>query len=164
MRQTVCSILVLLLTALSLAMPAMAEEGAIELKSEALMETTVVNDQGVEEKVIGPVDKVVPGSAVIYRITYKHVGQEPATDVFVTNPIPEHMFYLDGTSKGTNAIIKFSVDGGATFDFPGNLKIKNADGTERNATAKDYTHVRWTFNEPLLPGSTGVLEFSAQLE
>ena len=40
-----------------------------------------------------PAAKVVPGTEVIYVITYRNAGKQPATEVVITNPIPAELAY-----------------------------------------------------------------------
>src|SRR3569832_617612 len=105
---------------------------------------------------------VTPGDEVIYTITYANKSEDVATNVVITNPIPAHMNYENGSAQGTNSQIEFSVDG-SHFATPDKLTV-TVDGRTRHAQPEDYTHVRWTLAEPLSPGQQGQLSYRAVLE
>jgi uncharacterized repeat protein (TIGR01451 family) len=140
------------------------EKGAVELKAMAEMEVEVVNDDGQKEAQRIPAAKVVPGDVVIYTIYYTNNGAEAAENFVITNPVPEHMVYLATSAEGENTEISFSVDGGNSYDIPGNLTITNSEGEQSEAEVSDYTHIRWAMNEPITPEKTGYVYFKAQLE
>jgi len=151
---------------LLLALPVQAaDKGAIELRSAAEVEITVKNDKGVSQvtRVDAAMAKVVPGDTVIFSTHYVNVGANPATDVVIDNPVPEHMLYLDGSAEGANTRIEFSVDQGKSFAAAGKLKVKDAKGKERPATAADYTNIRWTMEGALGKGARGSVSFRAKL-
>jgi uncharacterized repeat protein (TIGR01451 family) len=161
------SLILMLLLALALALPVPApaqNEGSIELKSIAEMEVEEFNAEGRKVVKRVPAAKVVPGSEVIYTNTYTNVGSEVADKVVITNPVPEHMQYLPGSAQGADMAINFSIDGGQTYDTPARLMVVEADGTKRKAEPADYTHIRWTRQTSLPPGSQGQVSFRARLE
>ncbi len=139
-------------------------KGNIELKAVAEVEMEVINAKGEKELKRVPAARVVPGDFVIYTIYYANVGKEPADKVVITNPIPEHMRFEDGSASGEGTRITFSVDGGKRYDVPVNLTIVGADGKKRPAKGSDYTHIRWTLQKSLTPEEKGLVSFRAQLE
>jgi uncharacterized repeat protein (TIGR01451 family) len=142
------------------------QKGAIVLKSVAEVEVTEKNDKG--EKVVKRVDvekaTKAPGDTVVFTTTYTNTGQQPATGVVITNPIDEHMTYVDRSATGDNTRIEFSMDGGKTYNTPEKLTIKSAQGLVRPARAEEYTHIRWTLTKPLSAGSTGSVSFKAKIK
>lgn len=124
----------------------------IQLTTVAETEVTETNTQG--EKIVKrkPATSIVPGSVVIYTITAKNTGNEPANNIVVTNPIPKQTVYIDGSAFGSGTNISFSVDGGKSYGKPQQLTVKDAKGKPRAATAEDYTNIRWTFQFDLKPG------------
>ena len=152
------------LTALTPIPQAMAaEKGSIELKMIAQQEIVVENEKGEKEIKREDASKVVPGDHVIYTIEYKNVGDENANSIVINNPVPENMHYVPGTANGQGTDIVFSVDGGKSFDKPENLKVVDEDGNPRLATARDYTHVRWTLSNELEAGKMGEVSYRAEL-
>lgn len=149
----------------SFSMGAFAQaQGSIELKLVAEKEVVVTDAQGNKQTKRGETAKVVPGDEIIYTITYTNISDKPAENVFITNPVPEHMSYKDGSAAGIGANITFSVDSGATYDTPAKLRVKNPDGTLRPAVGADYTHIRWTLQKPLTQKGKGNVEYRAILK
>ena len=124
----------------------------IKVTTVAEIEVTEINKLG--EKIVKrtKATRVVPGTEVIYTITAKNTGTEPADNIVVTNPVPPQTVYVDGSAFGAGTNITFSVDGGKTYNTPDKLSVKNATGVPRPATAEDYTNVRWTLPFSLQPG------------
>ena len=87
----------------------------IELSTTAQVEVTETNAQG--EKVVKrqPATQVVPGKEVIYTIRAKNTGTQPAGSIVVTNPVPQHTEYVEGSAFGSGTEISFSVDGGKSY-------------------------------------------------
>ena len=139
-------------TLLILAMFSNLAMAQIEVKTVAEIEVTEINPQGKEIVKRTAATNVVPGTEVIYTITAKNTGNEPADNIVVTNPIPQHTVYVDGSAFGAGTNITFSIDGGKTYDQAKNLIIKDKAGKPRAAKPEDYTHVRWTPQFNLQPG------------
>jgi len=140
------------------------EAGHIELKCLAESEFEVVNEMGEKEIQRVKAAKVVPGDEVIYTIYYTVIGKDPVNDIVISNPIPEHMVYKEGSAFGDSAEIRFSFDEGKTFDYPENLKVKDAEGNENLAVAAEYTHIQWMLKHVFEPGQAGQVCFRARLE
>jgi len=136
----------------------------VELTAEAVMEVTTTNPAGEEVTTLVRAEKVVPGDEVIYQIHYVNRGAEPADDVVITNPIPAHMVFTSVGPSPRNAVVEMSADGGTAFGEPGRITVADAGGGERPANASDFTHVRWTFGDPLEPGAEGSVSFRARLQ
>jgi len=141
-----------------------AAHANVELTAQATMEVKTVSDTGDEVVRYVPAGKVIPGDEVIYTISFANKGAEPAADVVITNPIPEHMVFTQVVESPAAAAVSLSADGGAQYGAPGDLTVEDADGGLRPATASDFTHVRWVFQEPLAPGAAGSVSFRAQLQ
>lgn len=154
------------LLALLLPMAAWAQPGSVSLISVAEVEIKVKNDQGIEEikRIPAASANVAPGDAVIFTNYYSNKGDKPADKVVVTNPVPNNMFYVDGSAGGKNARIEFSIDKGKTFGLPETLIISTDDGKERPARSTDYTHIRWTLTTAVPPGEKGEVAFRAKVQ
>lgn len=135
----------------------------LDVRTTAQKETLVLNDAGETEKRLVTADVVVPGESVFYTITFTNIGDEPADNVVITNPIAEDLMYVDGSAFGPGMDIQFSVDGGVTFAAANELTIAE-DGEVRDAQAADFTHVRWVMQNDLEAGAQGVARFAAVLE
>ena len=151
-----------LLLAISYSAAAMAQ-GTVDVRTVVQKEEFTVNEDGETVRTLVDAEVVVPGETVFYTITFRNVGQEPADNVVITNPIAESLVYVDGSAFGPGTDIRFSVDGGATFAPAAELTVVE-DGVERRATASDYTHVRWVMNNDLEAGAQAVARFAAVLE
>ena len=154
---------------LALLTPAAAwaqQKGSIELKSIAEVEITETNAKG--EKEVKRVDtakaKVVPGDIVIFSTYYTNISGKPAENVLITNPVPEHMLYMDRSAEGKGTTIEFSVNGGKSYSTPDRLIVTDASGKSRKAVASDYTHSKWTIIKPVAPGGKGDVSFKAKLK
>ena len=142
------------------------QKGPIELTSKSEKESIQTNQKG--EKEVKRVDatkaKVIPGDVVVFTTNYVNTGKTPAAHVVITNPVPEHMLYIDKTAEGKGSKIEFSVDGAKTYAAPDKLRITDAQGKVRPALAGDYTHIKWTLSLPLAPGGQGSVSFKAHLK
>jgi uncharacterized repeat protein (TIGR01451 family) len=158
-------VLFVMLAVLTLSSAAVAErDSAVELMTLAEVEVEVITEDGEKEVRRVEAAKVIPGDEVIYTIRYANTGDEPAENIVITDPIPEHMLYLGGSAYGEGAAITFSVDDGKTFDVADNLTVTADDGTERPAGPSDYTHIKWMLEGELEPDAGGFVTFRAELQ
>ena len=138
--------------------------GSVELTLAGEMEQAYKDDKGVAHTRLVPINKIVPGDEVVYTISYRNAGAIAADKVVITDPVPEHMAYKDGSAFGAGTDIEFSVDGGKTWAKAEALKVKGADGKPRAAVGSDYTHLRWKVLAKVAPGEKGFVRFRAVLE
>jgi uncharacterized repeat protein (TIGR01451 family) len=138
-------------------------ENALEVTTIVEKEVVVETDDGEERVERVAADAVTPGERVVYTITFKNVGAEPADNVVITNPIAESLTYVAGSAARDDASVEFSIDGGQTFAPASDLKVIDG-GIERPATTRDYTHVRWIMQTELAVGAEGQTSFAADLE
>ena len=139
-------------------------EQPIELTS--IVESEVVENDAQGNEVVKrvPATKVVPGDEVIYTTTFKYNGEDPATDIVITNPIPQFTVYKIGSASGENTVIQYSVNNGESFHSTEQLKVTDENGKEKVAEAKDYTDIRWTYRGQLEKGDEGTVEFRVVLK
>ena len=137
--------------------------GTIELRSEAEVEVSVTLDDGSQAIERMPASKVIPGDEVIFTLHYRNFGTEPAENVFITNPVPQHMELQGSAAIPSGLEITYSVDGGRSFGSMPQLKMTDSAGGERPAAPSDCTHIRWTFHKALEPGATGSVAYTALL-
>ena len=134
-------------------------DGMIRFTTQGFKEVEITNAKGEKEyKLVEPAT-VLPEDEILYIITFANTGDQPASNIIITNPIPNDSLYKQGSAFGAGTIIDFSVDGGKTYDKPENLTIKNAEGVEVVADVDQYTHIRWLYTEPLQPGQEGTVTF-----
>ena len=148
----------------SFSLSAHAADGAIKLTSIAQVEVEVTGKNGKKTLKRTPVDKAVPGTEVIYTTTFENTINKAAGNIVINNPIPKASEYKAGSAFGKDSEILFSADGGITFSHAEALKIKGADGKERTALPKEYTHIRWNYKGQLAPGKSGKVGFIAAIK
>jgi len=147
----------------SFSLSAHAADGAITVKNIAQTEVEVVDKIGKKALQRLPVEKAIPGTEVIYTTTFENISKASASNIVINNPIPENTLYKADSAFGKDCEILFSVDG-KKFAHAEELKVKDAEGKERNAVASDYTHIRWTYKVPLAPGKSGSVGFRATIK
>src|SRR5512139_193203 len=96
-RRLVCTAVMLAGLLLAPATLPAQQKGGIELATVAEVEVTGKNAQGEKEvkRMEAAMAKVVPGEVVIFTTRYANKGKEPANNVTIMNPVPEHMTYVD---------------------------------------------------------------------
>jgi len=150
------------LLSLLVLMPSMAM-AQVELKTEMYEVVEAQKDNGTSKVEWVSPDNIVPGDKVGYRIRFENTGDEAADNIVLNNPVPENTIYVDGSARGANTNIVFSVDGGDSFAKPEQLFIEK-NGQQIQAQAKDYTHVRWILTNPLPSGETGSAQYVVQVK
>ena len=138
-------------------------QGTLDVETTVQKETVTVNDDGEQVTTLVPAETVIPGERVVYTITFRNTGAEPADNVIITNPISENLTYVAESAFGPGMLLEFSVDGGATFAAADSLTVEE-DGETRPAAADDYTHIRWVMQNDLASGAQGTARFTAQLK
>jgi uncharacterized repeat protein (TIGR01451 family) len=97
---------------------------------------------------------VYPGDVLRYTVSGQNVGDTPAKNLAVTQPIPKKMIYVLGSAtNNANAKTVYSIDNGKNFVEAPTIQVKLANGQieTRPAPAEAYTHVRWNFTSSLNP-------------
>ena len=131
----------------------------VKLNNEAFKVVTLTSESGAKTEQWQTPDKMLPGDKVGYQISFENTGKEAATDIVIANPIPKNTVYVEGSAKGLNTDIEFSTDGGKTYAQPSKLLIKKG-GERVQASAADYTHVRWTLNKSLAIGAESSVQYA----
>jgi uncharacterized repeat protein (TIGR01451 family) len=126
----------------------------VSISSTAFVEHIVKDAAGTPKTVLEPPKMVTPGDHVVFVLTYRNGGTQPATGFVINNPLPASVSF-EG-SEGIQPIV--SVDGGKSWGTLASLKVAQPDGTVRPATPADVTHLRWTF-AAIAPGQAGKLSF-----
>lgn len=161
---TLLRTLLCLLLCLTITSGAIAAGENIRFQSKAEVEIQQVDAKGEKILVRQPATLVVPGDVVIYTNSFSNQGDETAEKLVITNPVPEQMEFLAGSTLPETAVMTYSIDGGNTYGAPDQLFITEDDGRKRKAEAKEYTHIRWQIQDPLPAGETGQVEFRARLK
>lgn len=140
-----------------------SDSGSIAVKAIAEVESQTVRE-GREISKLAPADRVVSGDWVIYTLEVRNTAAATVRVPTVTYPVPQHMSYVAESAVGPATEISYSVDGGHSFDAPENLKIQDAEGQLRPATAADYTHIRWQLKHSLKGYSVAFVRFRARVK
>lgn len=136
----------------------------LQISNQVFQEIEVTNGSGVKQKKTVPAATIVPGTEVIYVITYKNTSTQPAVNVMVTNPLPKQLSYQSGSAAGDNSKFEVSVDQGNSFGVLPGLNVAGAGGKPRPAQPGDVTHLRWTLASAVPPGKEGTLSYKAVLK
>lgn len=140
------------------AAPAAAQsQDALTLTVEAFQEIQVVKKGRTETRTV-PIARAVPGSEVIYVVTYHNTGTQAAENVVVTNPIPPELDYKDGSAFGAGTRIELSVDG-KRWGSLAVLTVPGPNGKALPAQAADVRQLRWTLDFAVKPGETGKVTY-----
>ena len=122
-----------------------------------------VDEGGDLQRRMVDAESVVPGDELRYVVRFVNHGDQvvDAGTIVITDVIPEHTQYLQGTAFGPGTDIEFSVDGDG-FALPGELT--HEDATEQEvASPADYQSIRWTFSPELKPGEASYVSFNVRL-
>lgn len=154
-----------------LAFPAVAAAAGVELQNEAFQEVVVKGKDG--QPVTGkdglPVKKrqkvttAVPGTEIIYVLTYRNSGSKPVSGVVVNDDVPASLAYVPGSAQGAGTRIEVSVDGGKTWGALEKLSVANPKGGTRAAEGGDVTHVRWSVLGAVPAGKDGSVSYRARV-
>jgi len=146
----------ILLALLALLTPVAAHAAdGVSLVSEVFVEHTETTPEGRSVTTRAEPEMVVPGDNLVFVLSYRNDGAEPATDLVLTNPVPDSVAFSGTTDQ--SAVV--SVDGGKTWGALNALTVVGTDGANRPAEAADVTHIRWVLDQPVPSGSAGELSF-----
>jgi uncharacterized repeat protein (TIGR01451 family) len=143
--------------------PPTALPDALQVRAIAEVESKSVEAGRAVVKLI-PADRVVPGDRVIYTLEARNTGATALDTPIVTYAVPDHMRYIANSAVGPGAEVRFSIDGGHSFDRAENLKMNGPDGRPRAAVGADITHIRWRLKNSLQANSVAFVRFRALVE
>jgi uncharacterized repeat protein (TIGR01451 family) len=121
----------------------------VTLSSHAFVEKVKPGPNGKPVTVLEEPKLVTPGDKLVFELSYRNQGAQPATGFVITDPIPSAVTFAGAVSPGA----VYSVDGGRTWGPLAALRVATANGGSRPATATDVTTVRWNF--PAIPAGAG---------
>ena len=139
-----------------LAAPVQALAKPVELGTKVLVETRKPAPDGTTRIQLTPAAKVMPGDRVVYQISYRNTGSQPASNVVISNPVPQGLTYAG--AAGNSPEPELSADG---VHF-GTLAQLGAH-SPRPVTAADIRVVRWRL-DPIAGGGSGQVAFRAVLK
>ena len=130
-------------------------------------EVTRITSSGEAEVRREPVVSAKREDVLVYTLEFANHGDSPAHEVQVMNPVPGGTVLIPETVQGDSARITYSIDGGVTYGtFPITRTVVLEDGTREEVPAapEEYTHVRWTLQEPLEPSESRTVEFKVRVQ
>ena len=135
------------------------EKGLLEVKNEVLTEIRQPAKPGEQPKVeLVPAVTILPGTELVYRVSYRNVGAKAADNVVLNSPVPKDLSYRQAFAL--NAAPTVSTDG-KTFGELAKLTVAGADGNPRPAQNDDVVAVRWVLSGSVKPGEAGSVSFRA---
>lgn len=154
---------VVLSFALALLTPAYGEtpKQNVRIGSTVSEEIVTTSPDGKRTTKLVPATQVSPGDTVVVRLTCVNDSEAPASDIEVSNPVPQHLHLIDVRDGGEPV---YSIDGGATFGALKTLRVKLSATQTRPATPADVTHLRWRLAQPLAPHASADFAFAARLD
>src|ERR1700710_2691320 len=103
---------------------AFAAGGAVSLSSDVFVERVKPGPDG-KPTVVREAPKVVtPGDKLVFELSYRNQGAQPATGFALTDPIPQSVVFAGSQSPGA----VFSVDGGKTWGTLAALTVAGPNG------------------------------------
>ncbi len=127
----------------------------VALTSHVLVEHSKPGPNGQPVFVKEDAKKVAPGDRLIFELSYKNVGAQPAIGFVITDPLPASVAFAGDETAGAT----FSVDGGRTWGPLASLRVALPNGASRAAGLSDVTHIRWVFAQPIPGGAAGSVTF-----
>ena len=110
---------------------------------------------------------VQPGDILRYTVDGANSGDIEATNLQITQPVPEQTVYVLGSAESvTAAEITYSIDGGETFVDSPMIEVELPDGTieQQPAPAEIYTHIKWHFSDPLLSANAVKVSYQVGIQ
>lgn len=149
--------------AFSLTLMSFIASAEVSLTNTVFEVVTITNKDGSQQDQWQKPDKILPGERIGYQVEVNNQGTEAAANIVIANPIPEHTVYVQGSAKGLDTQIEFSVDNGKTYALPAELFIEK-DGKRVQAKATDYNQVRWLLNKPLAAGASTTVQYIVKIK
>ncbi len=138
--------------------------GTVTLTSTAVQEVVETDSAGNRQVRRVPLRNVVPGDEVIYVLVFENTGTDPADNIVIENPVPEHTRYKDGSATGSDTVITYSIDKGKRFDTPEKLLVTEANGATRPARPREYTNIRWRYKKTLPIGEKSFVDYHVVIQ
>ena len=134
--------------------PAIAQtRNAVTLRSDVMVERLHRDSTGRAQVQLVPPTRLNTGDQLVFIVNYRNTGAHAASGFVITNPLPGSVSYMG--SSDPQALV--SVDGGRSWGQLSQLQATQRDGRVRRAQARDVTHVRWAFAQPIASGQSGRL-------
>jgi uncharacterized repeat protein (TIGR01451 family) len=127
----------------------------VSLSSQVFVERVKPGPDGKPAVVREAPRVVTPGDRLVFELSYRNDGAQPATSFALTDPIPASVAFTGTDSPGAT----FSIDGGRSWGPLASLRVALPDGKSRPASAADVTHIRWSLAQAIPARGSGKLSF-----
>lgn len=84
-----------------------------------------------------------PGDTITYTVTYHNIGNSPAQDITISNPIPQNTIYIENSAAGESAEVT--------------LEKKSVAPPQQG----EVIAVTWKITKRVLPGEEGTVSFKS---
>ncbi len=119
-------------------------------------------------KSVNPTGNQVPGTDLVYTITFTNSGGMAAQALVIKDPIPNNTDFKVGSvtsslgGTGLTVAVAYSNNGGATYAYP----PASGGGGAPAGYDRNVTNIRWTFtgNLPVSPNNTGSVSFTSRIK
>ena len=137
----------------------------VRTNRQGLPEVTWISLEG---NLLQPAPRLQPGDVVRYTISGNNRTEQPISGLVLNDDIPQNMVIVLGTARVENGVgeITYSADAGKTYAVSPMIRETRPDGTlvSRPANPEEYTHVRWTFTEPVAAKSNVAGSYQVRLQ
>lgn len=145
-----------------------AAAGAPRVEIAVQVEREIVRTDRAGKRIVEhtSVEVVNPGDVLRYTLKATNVGDGPALQARVEDPLPTGTELILDSLDHDRATASASIDGGKTWQsFPAQIERKSAGGKVESvpASADLYTHLRWTLADPLGPGESRDVRFKVRI-
>jgi len=106
---------------------------------------------------------VAPGEKIVYTLNIENDGEQAASDIVLTMPVPNEVKFIEGSAEKFGAEITYSADNGVSFESREKLIKRDANGVGKPANSDDITHIRWLVSGPIPVGTSDSLSFKGIL-
>lgn len=151
------------LAVLCLAVPALSHaqsEGGLQVTTAVYQDVQVPAADGSTETKRVAATTVVPGTEVIYEITFRNSTRLAATDIAINNPVPKELVFTGVDGTPATAV---SVDDGTHYGALPELTVAADNGATRPARPEDVTNLRWIVAN-LAAGAQGSVSYRARVK
>jgi len=165
---TAVILIALTVVAVPAAPPALAVEGpqvAVNIAVEREVTKTDADGQQVQYR--EPVDTAFPGDVLVYTLRAENVGNGPAVNTRLEDPIPQGTVLIPNSVLLDGAEVLASLDDGSSWQpFPVRIDHAGDDGAREKvpAPAEAYTNLRWVLAGNLDPGEHREVSFKVRIQ
>ena len=132
----------------------------LSVQVEVAREVETLALDGTPSVTLEPAREAGRGDVLVYTLRYHNLGDAPARQAVLTDPVPEGTVLVRDSVGGEGMEITFSRDGRTYGAWPREQR-RNPDGTSTwvDAPASAVKHVRWKLAHAVPPGGSGSATF-----